>query len=99
MTLWNITVLLAIVVGWLSYSVIHLARRADDLARRVDELEAWVLPRKEREQRERERERLRADIEQGFRNGIMVPPEVLREAYPDTYPPEEIKGPSDDSPV
>jgi hypothetical protein len=99
MTMWTITIVLAAVVGWLTYYLIHLARRTDDLASRVDNLEAWVSPQKKREQREHQRERLRADIEQGFRDGIVVPPEVLREAYPDTYPPDEKSKPPDDSSV
>lgn len=90
MTMWDITVTLAIVVGCLAYAVIRLANRVTDL-------EAWVLPKKEQEQKQRQQERRRAAIEQGFRDGIMVPDDVLRQAYPENYPAEESKPPGDSS--
>jgi hypothetical protein len=98
MSAWDLSVVVAIVAGWLTYRVIQMKRRVDDIARRVDDLETWVLPRKEQEKKEHDRERLRKSIEQGFREGIMAPPEVLREAYPDTYPPNKKKGCGADSP-
>jgi hypothetical protein len=90
MTLWNVTIVLAIVVACLTYFVIRLAGR-------VDNLEAWVLPHKEREEKAHQLERLRAAVEQGFRDGIMVPDEILRQAYPENYPAEESKPPDDSS--
>jgi hypothetical protein len=81
MILWIVTIALAVVVIWLGYRVMEMTNRVDDL-------ESWVLPRKEQEQKERERQRLRDAIERGFEEGIIAPPEVLREAYPDTYPPD-----------
>jgi hypothetical protein len=90
MTLWNVTIVLAIVVACLTYVVIQLASR-------VENLETWVLPQKEREEKARKLERLRAAVEQGFRDGIMVPDEILRQAYPENYPAEERKPPDDSS--
>jgi hypothetical protein len=91
MSLWDITIVLAVAVVWLAFRLASTKDALLKIAKRVDDLEAWVLPRKQKEEKERERERLRDDIEQGFRDGIMAPPEILREAYPETYPPETKK--------
>jgi hypothetical protein len=99
MTPLDVFIVLGIVVVWLASSVIKMAKHGDRLASRVDDLEAWVLPQKKREQEQRELERLRAAIEKGFEDGIMVPPEVLRQAYPDRYPPDEKSKPPGDSSV
>jgi hypothetical protein len=92
MTLWEAVITLAIVVAGLIVAVVQLGKR-------VDELEGWVLPRKERERKQAELERLRAAVQQRFGDGIMVPDEILRRAFPENYPPDEESKPPDDSSV
>jgi predicted Holliday junction resolvase-like endonuclease len=81
MAMWDAVVVLAVVVVFLVYGVVQLAKGSDELRNRIENLEAWVLPKQQKEHKEEERERLRDAIERGFKDGIMVPKEVIDEAY------------------
>jgi hypothetical protein len=92
MTLWLLSLALAVFVGFLTHVIIKLENRVDDL-------ETWILPQKGQEKKEQERKRLREAVEQGLRDGIMVPRDVLRETYPNTYPANQKSNPPDGSSV
>ena len=79
--------LIVATIGFLAATLILQAVIEDTEAEARERIEREFRPIIEAEKERRNTERLRNAVEEGFNDGIMVAPEVIEEAYPDTFPP------------